>query len=215
MAFPNVYENRDAAAPILEQNGEVVEIKGAWNEKHFKNNNPLILELACGRGEYAVGLGRMFANKNFIGLDIKGARIFQGATIARSEGLQNVAFVRMRIEQIANFFGENEVDELWITFPDPFLRESKENKRLTSPMFLEKYRRFLKPGGLVHLKTDSPDLYHFTLETLKNDSATTLLYHDGNIYASPLPMPELELKTYYEQKNIAQSTIKYIRFKIN
>ena len=149
MAFPNVYENRthDADKPTLVQDGIAYDFKGHWNQNHFKNNQPIILELACGRGEYTLGLARMFPNYNFIGVDIKGARIHQGAKIALAENLQNVAFLRTRIEQIEAFFAADEVSEIWITFPDPFLNEGKENKRLTSPPFLERYRRFLKPKG--------------------------------------------------------------------
>jgi tRNA (guanine-N7-)-methyltransferase len=227
LTFPNVYENPDSSHPRLTGlNGEDVDMKGQWNAKHFKNNNPITLELACGRGEYAVALGRMFPNRNFIGVDIKGGRIHQGARAATSEGLNNVAFLRTRIEQVQMFFAENEVDEIWITFPDPFLRESKSNRRLTSPQFLERYRQFLKPDGLVHLKTDSPDLYDFTLQTIvesahsDGNKKAELLFKDSDIYSNPELVGdgdgqnELSVSTYYEKKNIANSTIKYIRFKI-
>ena len=215
LSLPNVYENPNASEPQMTGlNGEVVDLKNRWKTGHFKNNNPITLELACGRGEYAVALGRMFPERNFMGLDIKGARIYQGAKAALTEGLNNVAFLRTRIEQVDLFFGENEIDELWITFPDPFLKEAKSNKRLTSEPFLNRYRRFLKKDALIHLKTDSPDLYRFTLETLKNTEGCTLLYANENIYASPLEREELRINTYYERANIARSTIKYIRFTI-
>jgi tRNA (guanine-N7-)-methyltransferase len=217
MACPNVYENRthDNEKPTLQQDGVFYEMKGQWNVLHFKNNQPIILELACGRGEYTLGLARMFPDCNFIGVDIKGARIHQGAAIALEEGLQNAAFLRTRIEQIEAFFALEEVSEIWITFPDPFLRESKENRRLTSPAFLERYRRFLKTNGLVQLKTDSTVLYDFTLETIQNDAKCQLLYENDDIYARYLDFPALSLKTYYEKRHLAANqTIKYIQFHI-
>jgi tRNA (guanine-N7-)-methyltransferase len=211
--LPNVYENFEINAPDLTADGgTLVNLTGKWHEQHFKNDQPITLELACGRGEYAVALGRLFPNRNFIGVDIKGARIFQGAKQAHTEGLKNVAFLRTRIEMIERFFAKDEVDEIWITFPDPFLRESKSNRRLTSAYFLNKYRQFLKPNGVVHLKTDSPVLYDFTLATLQESEGVILEVANEDIYANPLTMNELEVKTYYEAKNIAQSTIKYIRF---
>lgn len=215
ITFPNVYENPDSSKPqLLGLNGEPVEMKGLWDAQHFKNNHPITLELACGRGEYAVALGRMFPERNFIGVDIKGARIHQGAKAALTEGLHNVAFLRTRIEQIEMFFDKNEIAEIWITFPDPFLREAKANRRLTSPEFLNRYRSFLQKEGIVHLKTDSPDLYDFTLKTIADTEGCELLYNDSDIHAKSLIMNELSVTTHYEKMNIAKSTIKYIRFKI-
>ena len=220
LTFPNVYENPDSSKPqLLGLNGEPVEMKGQWNNHHFKNNNPITLELACGRGEYAVALGRMFPERNFIGVDIKGARIHQGAKAALTEGLHNVAFLRTRIEQIEMFFDKNEIAEIWITFPDPFLREAKANRRLTSPEFLQRYRSFLQKEGIVHLKTDSPDLYDFTLKTIAVtpegiNEGCQLLFNDTDIHAKALIMNELSVTTHYEKMNIAKSTIKYIRFSI-
>jgi tRNA (guanine-N7-)-methyltransferase len=216
LSFPNVYENFDAKAPGLAgENGVNVDLKGHWRERHFGNGHPLTLELACGKGDYAIGLAESFPQRNFIGVDIKGARIWRGAKTALEKGLQNVAFLRTRIEQIALFFEKNEVDEIWITFPDPFLRDSKANRRLTSAMFLGQYREILKPGGLVHLKTDEPNLYDFTLETLAAQNDYSLQYHDDDIYAKPLPMPELEIKTFYEKQHLAAGkTIKYVRFQL-
>ncbi len=217
LSFPNVYENFDASNPALAgENGVPVDLKGKWKEVHFKNNHPLTLELACGKGDYAIGLAQRFPERNFIGVDIKGARIWRGAKTALEAGLHNVAFLRTRIEQLSLFFDGNEVDEIWITFPDPFLRKGKENRRLTSANFLNQYPKLLKKGGLVHLKTDDPTLYEYTLEVLAEQKNYTLLYHDDDIYAKPLPMPELEIKTFYEKQHLAAGkTIKYIRFRLD
>ena len=223
--FPNVYDNLDVRDPkntvLL---GQHVYIKGKWASEHFKNDNPITLELACGRGEYAVALGQMFPERNFIGVDVKGSRIHKGAKEAIDMGLTNVAFLRTRIEQIEHFFVKNEVAEIWITFPDPFLRDSKSNRRLTSVPFLNRFRTFLQPEGIVHLKTDSPDLYDFTLDICKNSveernpdsigKGASLLLCDSDIHAKSLIMNELSVQTYYEKANIAKCTIKYIRFKI-
>lgn len=216
LSFPNVYENFDATNPALAgENGQPVELRGQWAAKHFQNSLPITLELACGKGDYALGLAQAFPQRNFIGVDIKGARIWRGAKTALELGLQNVAFLRTRIEQIALFFEPGEVDEIWITFPDPFLRNSKSNRRLTSPPFLEQYRKILKSGGLVHLKTDDPTLFEFTLEVLETGKDVSIEYSDWDIYAKPLPMPELEIKTFYEKQHLAIGrTIKYVRFKL-
>ena len=217
LSFPNVYENFDAKNPVLTGTGGVeVDLKGKWAQQHFSNDNPITLELACGKGDYTLGLARQFPERNFIGVDIKGARIWRGAKTALEEGLTNAAFLRTRIELIARFFEKGEVSEIWITFPDPFLRKSKANRRLTSDHFLEQYKRILANGGLVHLKTDEPNLYDFTLEVLAENKDYTLLYHDDDIYSKALPMPELELKTFYEKQHLAAGkTIKYIRFRLD
>lgn len=217
LTFSNVYENFNPKDPkLIGLNGAEADLKGKWRAEHFKNDHPLALELACGRGEYTLDLARRYPERNFIGVDVKGARIWKGAKIALQEGLDNAAFLRTRIEQIALFFEPGEVDEIWITFPDPFLRKSKANRRLTAPNFLKAYRRILKPGGLVHLKTDEPNLYEFTLEVLAEDKEVNILYKDEDIYANDLPFPELETKTYYEKMHLeAGKTIKYIRFTIN
>jgi tRNA (guanine-N7-)-methyltransferase len=183
------------------------------------NNNdnastPLILELACGRGEYAVGLGRMFPEQQFIGIDLKGNRIWKGASIANKDGLKNVAFVRSQIELTSNYFAKNEVDEIWITFPDPQLRWSKAKKRLTHPKFLRLYQQFLKKHGIVHLKTDSPLLYHFTLKVIEM-YGLDLIYKTDHLYAEQNIDPRCLIKTYYEGLDIAQSNkIHYIQFNI-
>ena len=184
----------------------------------------LTIELACGRGEYAVGLGRMFPDENFIGIDLKGNRIWKGASIANKEALKNIAFVRSQIELTPNYFAKNEVDEIWITFPDPQLRWSKAKKRLTHPKFLRLYQQFLKNGsgknsdvnaGIVHLKTDSPLLYNFTLKVI-DMYGLNLIYKTDNLYAEPTIDPRCLIKTYYEGLDIAQSNkIHYIQFNID
>lgn len=212
--FPNVYENFDVGRPVLTAaGGAEVQMAGQWATRHFGNDQPITLELACGRGEYSLGLARMYPARNFIGVDIKGARIWKGASTALAEGLANVAFLRTRIELIEQFFAPGELSEIWITFPDPFLRKSKANRRLTSPRFLEAYRRLLAPGGTVHLKTDSPELYEYTLEILASFPGAHIFAQNADIYAGPLPMPELELKTYYERMHLAEGRrIRYAGF---
>ncbi|MEM1318786.1 MAG: tRNA (guanosine(46)-N7)-methyltransferase TrmB [Bacteroidota bacterium] len=216
LRFSNVYENFDAKAPeLLGENGVSVQLKGRWAEGHFGNNNPIVLELACGKGHYTLGLAQRFPNKNFIGVDIKGARIWKGAKGALDQGLHNAAFLRTRIEQITHFFAPAEISEIWITFPDPFLRKSKANRRLTCARFLDRYRQLLQPAGLIHLKTDSPALYEFTLETLGEYADSQILYQDDDIYSKPLPDEVLSIKTYYELMHLeAGKTIKYVKFVI-
>ena len=217
LTFPNVYENFDNfPAQELTRLGKKVNLKGKWKEEHFKNTYPITLELACGRGEYTLSLAQKYPHRNFIGIDIKGARIWKGAKIALEENLSNVAFIRTRIESIATFFDTGEIDEVWITFPDPFLKKGKKNRRLTALRFLKLYRSILKKGGLVHLKTDEPVLFDFTLETLRTDKACKILYQNPDIYAQALPMEELAFKTYYEKMHLEEGkAIKYIRFTIH
>lgn len=215
VSFPNVYENYDHKNPTLSGvDLEEVSLKGVWSKTHFHNDHPLVIELACGRGEYSLGLGQMYPEKNFVGVDIKGARIWKGASTALEKNLDNVAFLRTRIEQIDLFFGENEVDEIWITFPDPFLKDSKENRRLTSPNFLKRYVTFLKPEGTINLKTDSPQLYEFTKEVLSQQENVEVLYDNDDIYKTELDFTELALKTYYEKMHLEDNRlIKFIKFK--
>ena len=189
-------------------------MQGKWNE-FFKNDNSIILELACGKGEYTVGLGKLYVDKNFIGVDIKGNRMWAGAKIALACKMMNVGFLRTQIDKINQYFSKNEIAEIWITFPDPYLRKSKTRKRLTHPKFLRLYTQFLKPNGLIHLKTDSPDLYHFTktvidLYGLKTVSDLNDLYKNEDIAA------ELKIKTHYESMDIAKSnTIFYLSFTLH
>jgi len=190
------------------------DMKGKWSG-YFKNSHPITLELACGKGEYAVGLGSMFADRNFIGIDIKGNRIWRGAKTAIDNGLNNVAFLRTEIDGINNYFEKDEVSEIWITFPDPQLRLSKAKKRLTHPKFLRMYQQFLNADGLVNLKTDSPDLYQFTKTVIDLYNIECLVDYD-DAYKQPVIKHELKIKTHYESLDIAQSNrIHYLQFRLN
>ena len=209
-----VYENKDHENPQLtDSKNNVVDLKGKWCTEHFGNENQLVLELACGRGEYSLGLAQLHPNKNFIGLDIKGARLFQGSEKAIALNLKNVAFLRTRIEQIGLFFELNEIDEIWITFPDPFLRESKSNRRLTSLPFLERFYPLLKLGGSINLKTDSEELFNFTLETLQQQNLFKLNSANENIYTAKSTDESLLIQTYYERMHLAaDKAIKFVSF---
>jgi len=217
LSYPHVFENYNPKYPkLVVGDGIEVDIKGKWCNQHFNNENDLILELACGRGEYTEALAVAYPHQNFIGVDVKGARIWQGATHTLERNIKNAAFLRTRIEQIDLFFERNEVSGVWITFPDPFLRESKENKRLTSARFLDKYQNIIRKGAILHLKTDDPTLYHFTLDTLADYKGAKIIYHNDDIYANELVYPELIYKTHYEREHLAGGRkIKYIRFTIN
>ena len=217
LTFPNVYENFANFPPQLTGlGGKEVDLSGKWQSNHFQNRNPITLELACGRGEYTIALAEEYPQRNFIGVDIKGARIWKGAKIALAKKLANAAFLRTRIELITAFFAPEEIDEIWITFPDPFLKKGKSNRRLTAPRFLDAYRKILRKGGIVHLKTDEGILYDYTLEVLAEDAQTKILYKDDDIYSKPLPIAELSVKTYYEKMHLEKGkTIKYIRFTIH
>ena len=212
--YPNVYENFSVRNPKLIATGDMpVELIGRWREEHFKNDFPITLELACGRGEYTVALGKMFPIRNFIGVDIKGARIWKGATQAIEANLQNVAFLRTRIECLDAFFKSGEVDEIWITFPDPFPRERQANRRLTSPFFLRKYAHILKPGGAVHLKTDNTGLFMYTIDVLTTLSMFKLEVVCDDIDAMGDQSAELGIQTHYEQVHRKEGAkIKYLRF---
>jgi len=197
--FPNVLEYPE-------------NMQGKWHE-HFNNHNPLVLELACGKGEYTVGLAQLFAGKNFIGVDVKGNRIYTGAKRCLSGHLSNAAFLRTQIGMLPNYFARNEVDEIWITFPDPQLRTSRAKKRLTHPVFLRYYQQVLKPGGYIHLKTDSPSLYAFTKKVIAMYGLCCLEDYD-NVYAQT-DSEILKIKTHYESLDIAQSNrIFYLKFSL-
>ena len=189
---------------------------GLWNEKIFKNSHPIILELACGKGEYTLGLARRNPSGNYIGIDIKGPRIWRGAKTALKEGLDNVRFLRIFIDHLSEYFGPDEIDEIWITFPDPYIRKkSKRSKRLTSAKFLNIYRKLLKPGGLIHLKTDSPILYQFTLDTIREEGCSLIELND-NVYGNKHTNDLLTIQTFYEKMHLAEGkTIYYVAFQLN
>ncbi len=188
-------------------------IQGNWHQ-FFKNDHPIVLELACGKGEYAVGLAQLYPDKNFVGVDLKGNRIWVGAKKAIQQNLSNVAFLRIQIDKINEFFATDEVNEIWITFPDPQLRISKSKKRLTHPKFLRLYQQILQPGGKINLKTDSPDLYNFTKKVI--DLYGCIVYADlDDVYRQPAVQPELSIKTHYESLDIAGSNrVHYISFSL-
>ncbi len=191
----------------LQENG--FPLKGKWNG-HFGNHNPIVLELGCGKGEYTVGLARKYPGKNFIGIDIKGARMWKGATRALEEKLTNAAFLRTHIEMIRFFFAENEVSEIWITFPDPQMK--KTNKRLTSPRFMKEYSHILKENGIIHLKSDSSFLYTYTREMIRVNRLE-LLTDTDDLYHSGIEDEMLEIRTFYEQQWLSRGlSIKYLRF---
>lgn len=189
---------------------------GRWNELLFKREAPLVLELGCGGGEYTVGLARLNPEKNYLGVDIKGARLWRGARTAQEEGLQNVGFLRTHVDHLLKCFGPQEVDEIWLTFSDPQL--GKARKRLTSPLFLARYKEVLKPGGVVHLKTDSPELYAYTLEMIEEHNLP-LYEQSDNVYAelvkrvSPEEQAVLNIRTFYESMWLEEGRIiHYLRF---
>lgn len=172
--------------------------KGRWRTDFFANENPICLELACGRGEYSIGLGRLFPEKNYIGIDIKGARLWKGASTALSEGMKNVAFLRTRIHDLAQFFAPAEVDEIWLIHPDPRPRQRDERRRLTHPRFMDMYRLLLRPGGWLRLKTDNRQLYDYTLAVLQHYQLQELICTD-DLYQSPLLAEHYGIRTHYEQ----------------
>ncbi len=189
--------------------------RGAWND-HFGNDNPIVLELGCGKGEYTVGLAKLFPNKNFIGIDIKGARFWRGAKTALEEGLDNVAFLRSQIELVDQLFAENEVSEIWITFPDPQIKYKRTKHRMTNQVFLNRYKKVLKPGALLHLKTDSEFMHGYTLGLL-HGAGYDVLYANHDVYKNEgSPKEVLELQTFYENQYLEKGKpITYIQFRIN
>lgn len=207
--FPNVFQ------PNFVEALKGFPLKGLWNKDYFKNNNPIILELGCGKGEYTVNQALLFPQNNYIGIDIKGARIWRGSKTAVDEKIKNIAFVRTQINLIEHFFSSNEVQEIWITFPDPQLRQCKENKRLTSPFFLNKYNSFLQNNGVIHLKTDSIELYNYTLEVI-NANNYNIIFNTNDLYSSELAKDSvLSIKTFYESIWLKQGKkITYIKFQI-
>lgn len=195
--------------------GATYELQGRWNAKVFKNDHPLVLELGCGKGEYTTGLAKQFPNKNFIGIDIKGARFWRGAKSALEEELPNVAFLRTQIELVDEAFGKNEVDEIWITFPDPQIKYKRTKHRMTNAAFLERYKSILKPDGVVNLKTDSEFMHGYTLGLL-HGAGHEVLYANHNVYKQEgSPKEVTSIQTYYESLYLEENKpITYIRFKI-
>ncbi len=199
--FDNVYQLEEGKA-----------LKGQWAAQHFKNHNPLVLELACGKGEYSVNMAKLFPEKNFIGIDYKGNRIWRGARTGVDENIPNLAFLRIQIEGLLEFFDTAEIDEIWITFPDPQPQESREKKRLTFPGFLNKYKEVLKPGGKINLKTDNDALYLYTAEKVKE---LGLICHKStdHLYTSEFADEVLCIKTHYEKIYLKHDkNINYIQF---
>jgi tRNA (guanine-N7-)-methyltransferase len=197
-----------AGKPIFET------IKGNWNKVHFPIDQPIVVELACGRGEFTVGLAREYPNANFIGVDIKGSRIWKGSTIAIQEGLENVAFLRTQIQELEKYFDAGEISELWITFPDPFPREGDEKRRLTSGKFLDMYKPLLAKGGNVHFKTDNTGLFDYTLELLKSREDVEILLFTHDFYLSPYRDEHHGIQTRYEKMFSEKGEkIKYLKFK--
>lgn len=193
--------------PIFEQ------IKGKWHALYFHNDHPITVELGCGRGEYTVGLARLFPERNFVGVDIKGARIWKGSSIADAENLENTAFLRTHILEIENYFGASEVAEIWITFPDPRPKKSDAKRRLTHPRFLDLYKKIVKAGGKVHLKTDNQLLFEYSLEVLQKREDVHELIHTSDLYHSGLLSLHHGLQTRYEHMFVAEGkSIKYLQF---
>ena len=204
--FPHVFQ---VPSRSLTENDNY-ELKGRWNELVFKNNHPIVLELGCGKGEYTVGLGELYPEKNFIGIDIKGARMWSGAKQSFENGMKNVAFLRTNIEMLSLFFGTDEISEIWLTFPDPQMK--KVTKRLTATNFMKMYRQFVIPGGKIHLKTDSNFLFTYTSEMV-NLNGFPVVFSTENLYQSDMQDSILSIKTYYEQQWLGRGlTIKYIQF---
>ncbi len=190
-------------------------LKGNWKKDFFNNNNPIILELGCGRGEYTTGLAARYPDINFIGIDRKGARMWKGCKASIEQEMKNVAFIRTQINHIIHYFDKNEVSEIWITFPDPQPKRSKVNKRLTSTLFLDFYKEILEPNGIIHLKTDSESLFEYTLDVIK-DLKYKIIEKETDIHSSGQISEDLLIETYYEKKWKEQgSKIYYIKFQLN
>jgi len=211
------FKDNEQSKYVIQPGKDIYEgIKGNWRKSYFKNDNPLVLELACGRGEYAIGLARIFQNKNFIGVDIKGPRISRGRKIAEDEGLTNIGFLRGHIQNLEVFFESGEVDEIWITFPDPRPKGRDERRRLTNERFLELYKNILKPGGWVHLKTDNLGLYDYSMEVLSSHNQVMVLNYTSDLYNSEFLKDHFGLQTTYEKRYLDEGIkIKYLKFRFS
>jgi tRNA (guanine-N7-)-methyltransferase len=208
--FRNVIQPEAGVPP-----GKEHHIKGNWNKEMFGNDNPVILELGCGKGEYTVGLAERFPKYNYVGVDIKGSRMWRGARTADDKQLLNTAFLRTRIEFINSFFADDEVDEIWLTFPDPQLENRNSNKRLTCPWFLNKYRTFLKNKGIIHLKTDNSDLYNYT-KSLVEKNGLQIVSATGDLYGDKPGDDILSIRTYYESIFLKEGhKICYLAFRLD
>jgi tRNA (guanine-N7-)-methyltransferase len=206
---------KNVVQPTREEVQEGFALKGKW-EEHFGNSNPIVLELGCGKGEYTIGLAEQNPNKNFIGIDIKGARFWRGAKTALEEGLSNVAFLRTQIELLDLLFTKDEVSEIWITFPDPQIKYKRTKHRMTNEVFLNKYKKILQPNGLVHLKTDSEFMHGYTLGLL-HGMRHEIIYANHDVYKNEgSPKEVLEIQTFYENQYLEKGkAITYIQFRIN
>ncbi|MBR4294051.1 MAG: tRNA (guanosine(46)-N7)-methyltransferase TrmB [Bacteroidaceae bacterium] len=205
--YPNVVEHHFSIADATP-----FPMRGNWGKEFFGNDNPIVIELGCGRGEYTVGLARRYPDKNFIGVDIKGARMWTGATEAIRDGLKNVGFLRTNIEIIDHFFAPGEVSEIWLTFPDPQMK--KHTKRLTSSLFLQRYRNIMVPDGIVHLKSDSNFMFTYTRYITEVNKLPVVSCIE-DIYADGEAVEPLDIKTYYEQQWLSRGiNIKYISFRL-
>jgi len=206
---------RNVIQPEIGEAGKDHAIKGRWREKIFRNNNPLLLELGCGKGEYTIGLSERFPDNNYIGVDIKGARLWRGARTAHEDQRPNVAFLRTRIEFICSFFSEDEIDEIWITFPDPHPGKNNSNKRLTCPWFLNTYRNILKNNGIIHLKTDNSDLFDYTRKIVIRNGLG-LIAETDDLYSGNICNDTLSIKTHYETMFLKEGIkIKYLAFRLD
>lgn len=209
LTFPNMFQ------PTYDELVRGYKLKGKWNQDQFRNENPIVLELGCGKGEYTIGLARKYQEKNFIGIDIKGARMWKGCSYSVENKMNNVAFIRTRIELIGFYFDKNEVSEIWLPFPDPQPRKSKEKKRMTSPAFLDRYSHFLKPEHVIHLKTDNRQLYEYTLAVIR-EGGHELIYETDDVYHSPAPDDAKNIQTFYELKFLEDGMkINYVSFRLN
>ena len=189
-------------------------LRGSWSKGHFKNNNPITLELACGKGDYTIALAEKHPDRNFIGIDMKGPRLWSGCVAAHERGLDNVAFLRIEILNLSHYFVEGEIDEIWITFPDPFLKNGSYNKRLTATRYLEVYKQVTKAGATIHLKTDSTPLFEFSLRSLR-DNRCTVEEKIDDVHDDEERHEDLYIKTNYEKKHLADNRIiKYVRFSL-
>ena len=208
--FPNFFEPDNAII-----HGEDFLLKGNWQKKFFNNSNPIVVELGCGRGEYTVGLAEKYPDTNFIGIDRKGARMWQGCKFSVEKGMKNAAFIRTQIGLIRHYFDEGEISEIWLTFPDPQPKRSKANKRLTSPLFLDFYKGILKTNGFIHLKTDDEALFEYTLSVI-NDLKYKIIEEKSDIHSLEHLDEILQIETYYEKKWKEEgSKIYYVKFQLS